>query len=177
MYLYSDNDWDYHGFPLDEPAETFGALAPVVAAWRDKRDGDALPAWRNFTLRDFTPQWPFASAYDVLDEDASMFRVRFWGTQTARLHRGDWTGLTLSAEIADDGNPHLVTTTADLRFYKTLCLERRIGLMRGPIEVGNDYQGFADEVVVPLSNGGGRVDMLLFVYHEHMNRREFLDGL
>lgn len=68
MAIWGENDdgWVYQVFEKNTPASEFGIFQNFKQLWDSKREGDALPAWRDFELEDFAEWYGWITVEDII---------------------------------------------------------------------------------------------------------------
>lgn len=146
--------FEYHDI-ASEP-EAFGPVGQVVKVWQAKCCSGRVPAWQDFSVRDFMA-WHSNIALSEVQSDRVDLRFRFFGTTAASLQGEDFTGYLFS-EIAPVA-------------YETLYREHIQKLVASPVIAsgvtpaasGSVKQYFLSVVHLPLADDGVTIDRILHV--------------
>jgi len=88
--------WTYEAFDRNTSPIDFGPFESLVALWRSKWMGDALPAWRDFEFEDFVDWYGWLIVEDIIPDGTGDVRFRLWGTRVTDLFQRDLTGKCMS---------------------------------------------------------------------------------
>ncbi|MEQ8664977.1 MAG: hypothetical protein RIC16_04565 [Rhodospirillales bacterium] len=157
----SDDGWRYYMCPLDIDPVVAGTFASLVAIWQSKRQGDRLPAWRDFGLMDFKDWWGWLSVYDIVGRDPLDLWCRLWGGRLAMSHDQEFTHARLRDPASGMYGDSNMLDGVDVAFMEELIDGPLIGLSDGPMTWRQrDYER-CESLRMPLADDGGTVDKLL----------------
>ncbi|WP_119417964.1 PAS domain-containing protein [Desertibaculum subflavum] len=127
-------------------------LIDLYRLWQAKRPEGRLPAQGDFSLDDLRPLMGRIAILDVIDGGAD-FRFRLYGSSIASAYRGEMTGKSISAY-----RPHFYAKIAP--GYREVVATRQSRY--DEIQVDDEMMLYRwERLVLPLSNDGNEVDMLL----------------
>ena len=129
-------------------------LAEARAYWDGKRAGRAMPARRDIDPAEIPRLLPYVMLIDVL-ADPPDFRYRLIGTQARSLLRRDYTG-QLFSELPGKGPDSVLWQGC------AEAVAARAPVSRSPPYVGPErWLRDCGNILLPLSEDGARVDMIL----------------
>ncbi len=146
--------WKYLGLALDEPIDILPVFKPLVALWNDRRDGNRLPAWRDFAFEDFVGWHAHLILYQVMHDPFDLY-YRLFGSFAADVYREDFTGRYMRSanpEIEDD---------YDLLHFEKLYRSRRYGASFGPEHWFENRFIRLSFLDLPLAQDGGEITHFL----------------
>lgn len=149
-----EDGWVAETFPLDTPAEEFGAFKDFKHHWDTKRQGYSLPAWRDFEFEELEPWWGWLTVEDIIPSDTYDARYRLFGSNVVDLFGYDLTGKKYS-EVEG------FLTQEDVEMSLKMVKERLIGVSRGPLTWVDKRYHFCSFAELPLADDGHTVDKFL----------------
>lgn len=134
----------------------YESLRTALAYWKSKRDGRPMPARRDLDPIEMPRLLPWVILIDVF-HDPIDFRYRLIGTEVVAIARRDFTGSRFSD--LDGKGPDSVVWDNCLTVVRTRAPFSRLPPYEGPRD---DLHG-GQNLLMPLSSDGGRVDMIFQV--------------
>lgn len=146
--------WSYYHYPIDAPSTAFGPYKPVVDIWNSKRNGQALPAWRDFDFYDFVGWHGWICVFEI-HHDPFDWTCRLSGTMVDELTGRSFQGKS-RAEVYEKA-----ITESTMEFFEQALAHRKIGWCVGPInQVGRGHVP-VQYLELPCSKDDDRVDHVI----------------
>ncbi|WP_227421651.1 PAS domain-containing protein [Pacificispira spongiicola] len=146
--------WEYLAFPTDSVRTPFPVFDPLLAIWNSKRDGEKLPAWRDFEMRDFVGWHAHLVLFEVRHDPFDLY-FRLCGTAASETYGANLTGTTLR------DMSYKIENKTDLLYFRALVDERLIGVSTGPEYWHNREHIKLCYLDLPLSKDGNHVTHFL----------------
>ena len=156
-------DWAYKIFSPDTPDTELSGVGSFKRLWDSKRKGDALRAWRDFELSDFTGWYGWLAVEDILDSVSYESEFRLWGTKMAEMFGVDPTRKRFSECI---GTLYDYDETA---FWDEMRNTHNFIISTGTIDWFPNYHHYNAKpytyITLPLADDGRNVDKYLSALH------------
>jgi hypothetical protein len=159
-FWHESDGWLYEVFPKNTPAADFGQFEAFKQLWDSKRDGDALPAWRDFTFEDFAPWYGWLVVEDIIPGPNYDSVFRLWGTHATTLFDYDMTGKRMS-DVGED-----LFSPADYTMSIEMARDHLIATATGPMNWQDRTFKTYSFLELPLADDGTTVDKFLTLLSE-----------
>lgn len=153
--------WTYAIYSPDTPADEFGDLGVMKARWDSKRQGDRLPAWRDFDLMDLDGFHGWVVVEDIIEGPLYDSVYRLWGTKLADLFDVELTNRRFSDMIG------IISSEEEREFWTEYRNTNNVVLVWGTMDwlerYDNLYGKMLREITLPLADDGVTVDRYMTV--------------
>lgn len=153
--------WEYSVYTPNTPAVDLGAAAEVKALWDSKREGNRLPAWRDFGIEDFKKWIGWVAVEDLVPGDAYDSVFRLWGGGLVTLFDQEITGKRFSDLIG------VVYSPQERDVWTELSKTHNILKASGTMDWHDSFQEIKGmrltDLTMPLADDGVTVNRYLSV--------------
>ncbi|NQV46022.1 MAG: hypothetical protein HQ501_14010 [Rhodospirillales bacterium] len=151
--------WTYDIYTNETPADELGDFAQFKRLWDSKRNGDGLPAWRDFNLEDFVDWYGWISVEDIIPGPTYDSVFRLWGINLAEYYGKDLTNKRMSEFLGDLFAPE------DFEFLQNLHGTHNFTISWGPVKWQTPeiwrYSKRYSVIELPLADDGQTVDRFI----------------
>lgn len=150
------DSWVYEVYSKDTPPEELGEYSTFKRLWDSRRQGEALPAWRDFQFEDFIGWHGWISVDELIPgpEYDSIFRL--WGTKLTQLYGSDYTNRHFKDLVGEQFPPE------EAALLKRLSKTEHFRICYGPIDwyLEEPLRGVRNVgfIELPLADDGSTVD-------------------
>lgn len=149
------DEWTYEFFDRYRSPSEFGPFQSLVALWRSKWRGEALPAWRDFEFKDFVGWHGWLIVEDVIPGGNGDVRFRLWGTEVTELFQIELTGKCMSEVGNDWFDPQ------EFELVTRVVEESVIAVSTGSLAWEGRGHMVVSTIEIPLAGDGETVDKIL----------------
>ena len=150
--------WTCKIFHKDAPGDDFGDFGDLKTLWDTRRQGEALPAWKDFALEDFDGWFGWMVVEDIIPGPRYDAEYRLWGTHVTSLYNADLTGQRLSETDGKD------FTEEEYELIEEMLNEQTISLCTGPMQWQRRSFVRFSRIALPLADDGDTIDKYLTVF-------------
>lgn len=153
--------WEYSIYTPDTPASELGAAAELKALWDSKRDGDLLPAWRDFGIEDFRKWIGWVAVEDLIPGAVYDSTFRLWGVGLVTLFGEEVTGQRFSDLIG------VIYSPQERDVWTELSKTKNLMMASGTMDWLDTYHRLSGkrltDLTMPLADDGKTVNRYLSV--------------
>ena len=152
--------WQYYSCGLNEKLNHLHGSRSLYTLWNSKRDGDILPAWKDFEFEDFIGLHSQIIFTEIQHEPFDLY-YRIFGSFASDLYDQNLTGAKLRSTGHHHKDPDI------LNYYENLQKNQNIGSCTGPLNwLGKEYL-HVSMIDLPLSANGENVTHFLSAIQHH----------